>query len=140
MLTKVTLRILSLLWGNACDASYLTTLTKERKYVRFSMIAAVASVAMLTACSEAMSTLPRTLSAACAPKTQQNISAVPQNATAVPQLATVTPQSATAAQLGLWPRQGRSVRVCGRDSARYAGWLRSERPANGVRANGGQQK
>jgi|HubBroStandDraft_2_1064218.scaffolds.fasta_scaffold06388_5 hypothetical protein len=129
MLTKVTLRILSLLWGNACDASYLTTLTKERKYVRFSMIAAVASVAMLTACSEAMSTLPRTLSAACAPKTQQNISAVPQNATAVPQLATVTPQSATAAQLGLWPRQGRSVRVCGdvgKGFARCQAWLRTD--------------
>src|SRR5580704_10410982 len=122
MLTKVTLRILSLLWGNACDASYLTTLTKERKYVRFSMIAAVASVAMLTACSEAMSTLPRTLSAACAPKTQQNISAVPQNATAVPQLA-------TAAQLGLWPRQGRSVRVCGdvgKGFARCQAWLRTD--------------
>jgi len=93
------------------------------------MIAALASVAALTACSEAMSSLPKTSTAACAPNAQQAISAVPQSATAALQLATIAPRPATAAQLGLWPRRGRSVRVCGdvgKGFARCQAWLRTD--------------
>lgn len=97
--------------------------------MRFSTIAALASVAALTACSEAISSLPRTSTAACAPNGQQALAAVPQSATALLRLAKVTPQPATAAQLGLWPRRGPSVRVCGDVGKRFArcqAWLRTD--------------
>jgi subtilase family serine protease len=45
------------------------------------------------------------------------------------QLAPVTPQSDTAARLGLWPRRGPSVRVCGdvgKGFARCQAWLRTD--------------
>lgn len=45
------------------------------------------------------------------------------------QLASTTPQPATAARLGLWPRRGPSVRVCGdvrRGFARCQAWLRTD--------------
>ncbi len=54
---------------------------------------------------------------------------MPQNATAVLQLATVAPPAATAAHLGLWPRRGPSVRVCGdvgKGFARCQAWLRTD--------------
>ena len=90
--------------------------------IRFTTIAAVASVAILAACTEAGSSLPGTSSLACAPKPQQSALAAMQGATAKPQLA-------TAAQLGLWPREGPSVRVCGdvgKGFARCQAWLRTD--------------
>jgi subtilase family serine protease len=93
--------------------------------VRFSVIVALASVAVLTACNQ--SSLPST--AACAPNAHRTLSAVSQNASAVLQLATVTSQPVTAAELGLWPRRGPSVRVCGdvgKGFARCQAWLRTD--------------
>jgi hypothetical protein len=97
--------------------------------MRFTTIAAVASVAMLTACSEAVSSLPRTSSAACAPKAPQSSLGALQGAAALPHLARAVPQVATAAQRGLWPRQGPSIRVCGdvgKGFARCQAWLRTD--------------
>jgi hypothetical protein len=97
--------------------------------VRVSMIAALASAAALTACGHAMSSLPTTLTAACVPKSQHASSASQLGATGALQLATVEPQPATAARLGLWPRRGPSVRVCGevgKGFARCQAWLRTD--------------
>jgi subtilase family serine protease len=98
--------------------------------MRFTTIAAVAAVATLTACTESLSSLPpRTLSASCPSHAQQGLSSVLQSATAVPQRAATVSQRATAAQLGLWPRQGPSIRVCGDVAvgfARCQAWLRTD--------------
>ena len=93
--------------------------------MRFSVIVALASVAVLTACNK--SSLPST--AACAANAHRTLSAVSQNASAVLQLATATSQPVTAVQLGLWPRRGPSVRVCGdvgKGFARCQAWLRTD--------------
>jgi hypothetical protein len=94
------------------------------------MIAALASVAALTACSQATNELPSTSPAACASNGHQALSALPPSATPLLQLATLAPQQrATAAQLGLWPRRGPSVRVCGdvgKGFARCQAWLRTD--------------
>ena len=61
-------------------------------------------------------------STVCRPHAQQSFSSIPQNAT-------LTPRMATAARLGLWPRQGPSVRVCGDVAAGFArcqAWLRTD--------------
>jgi hypothetical protein len=110
-----------LLLGNVCDADWKCCVDKGAEYVRFSMIAAVASVALLTACSESVSSLPGT-STACALKAAKRLPVVPQNAT-------IAPERATAARLGLWPRRGRAVRVCGdvgKGFARCQAWLRTD--------------
>ncbi|MGC2633128.1 MAG: S53 family peptidase [Candidatus Cybelea sp.] len=89
--------------------------------MRFATLTAVAAVAVLTACTKT-SMLPGTASASCRPHPQQSLSSVLQSATSVP-------RSATAAQLGLWPRQGPSARVCGdvgRGFARCQAWLRTD--------------
>jgi subtilase family serine protease len=94
--------------------------------MRLTGIAAVASVALLTACNAAGNSLP-TASTACASKTQRNISSLAQTAT--PQFTPATPQLETAARRGLWPRQGPSVRVCGdvgKGVARCQAWLRTD--------------
>jgi subtilase family serine protease len=89
--------------------------------VRFATLTAVAAVAVLTACTKT-SMLPGTASASCRPHPQQSLSSVLQSATSVPRIA-------TAAQLGLWPRQGPSARVCGdvgKGFARCQAWLRTD--------------
>lgn len=96
--------------------------------MRFSMLAALASVAALTACSQAMNSLP-TATAACASKGRQALPSVPQRTAAALQVETLRPRAATAAQLGLWPRRGSSVRVCGdvgKGFARCEAWLRTD--------------
>jgi len=96
--------------------------------MRLEIIAAVGSIAILTACSEAASALPKA-AAACVPKTRQSSSIVQQSASGVPPMATSVPRLATAAQRGLWPRQGPAVRVCGdvgRGFARCQAWLRTD--------------
>jgi hypothetical protein len=100
---------------------------KGTEVVRFSMIAALASVAALTACSEAVSSLPAS-TAACAPNVQHALWSVPASSTGL-QVAAMTPQPATAAQLGLWPHRGPSIRVCGdvgKGFARCQAWLRTD--------------
>ncbi len=97
--------------------------------MRFTTIAAVAAVAALTACTRSMSPLPPTSSASCPTHAAQSLSSVLQSATALPQGAAPVPLSATAAQLGLWPRQGPSARVCGdarMGFARCQAWLRTD--------------
>jgi len=89
--------------------------------VRFATVTAVAAVAVLTACTKT-SMLPGTASASCRPHPQQSLLSVLQSATSVPRIA-------TAAQLGLWPRQGPSARVCGdvgKGFARCQAWLRTD--------------
>lgn len=96
--------------------------------MRFSMIATLASVAALTACGGAMSSLPTT-AAACATNARQALSVVPQSAATMLQLATVAPHAATATELGLWPRRGPAARVCGdvgKGFARCQAWLRTD--------------
>ena len=99
--------------------------------MRFTTVAAVASVALLTACSQAVNTLPTTAGPACAPKTQQRTQSV-QGAAMMAQLATALPglpHLMTAAERGLWPRQGPSARVCGdvgRGFVRCQAWLRTD--------------
>ena len=76
-----------------------------------------------------MSSLPKTAIAACGPKVQQALSAVPQSSADVLRFATITPQQATAARRGLWPRRGPSARVCGdvgKGFARCQAWLRTD--------------
>ena len=66
--------------------------------------------------------LPGTASASCRPHARQTFSNILPNATAVPRIA-------TAAQLGLWPRQGPSARVCGDVGAGFArcqAWVRTD--------------
>ncbi|HEX3671105.1 MAG TPA: S8 family serine peptidase [Candidatus Cybelea sp.] len=90
--------------------------------MRFTTIAAVAAVAVLTACTESRSSLPQTSSAACR-------SHASQTASSVARATTTAPQVATAAQLGLWPREGPSMRVCGDVGEGYArcqAWLRTD--------------
>jgi hypothetical protein len=98
--------------------------------MRFTTIAAVAAVATLTACTESISSLPpRTSSASCPSHAQQGLSSALQSATAWQQRAAAVSQRATAAQLGLWPRQGPSARVCGDAGvgfARCQAWLRTD--------------
>lgn len=93
--------------------------------MRFSVIVALASVAVLTACNK--SSLPST--AACAANAHRTLSVVSPNGSAVLQLATATSQPVTAVHLGLWPRRGPSVRVCGdvgKGFARCQAWLRTD--------------
>jgi subtilase family serine protease len=89
--------------------------------VRFATVTAIAAVAVLTACTKA--SLPSGIAAAsCRPHPQQSLSSVLHNAMSVPHIA-------TAAQLGLWPRKGSSVRVCGdvgKGFARCQAWLRTD--------------
>ena len=98
--------------------------------MRFMTIAAVAAVATLTACTESMNSLPsRISSASCPSRARQGLSSVLQSATAVPQRTAAVPHRATATQLGLWPRRGPSVRVCGDVGAGFArcqAWLRTD--------------
>ncbi|MGA8576141.1 MAG: S8 family serine peptidase [Candidatus Cybelea sp.] len=96
--------------------------------VRFTIIAAVAAVAALTACTESNSLPPGTASASCRSHAQQKFSSALQNSS-VPQSGTAVAQRATAAQLGLWPREGPSTRVCGDVGAGFArcqAWLRTD--------------
>jgi subtilase family serine protease len=77
--------------------------------VRFLTIAALASAAALSACSGATTSLPSGTSGAS--------------------YFTRGRQAPTATQLGLWPRQGPAVRVCGavgRGYARCQAWIRSD--------------
>jgi subtilase family serine protease len=98
--------------------------------MRFMTIAAVAAVVTLTACTESMNSLPsQTSSASCPSHARQGLSSVLQGAKAVPQRTAAIPQRATATQLGLWPRRGPSVRVCGDVGAGFArcqAWLRTD--------------
>jgi subtilase family serine protease len=96
--------------------------------VRLTTIAAVAAVAALTACTESKS-LPPASTALCKSQTQQAFASLIQSATAVPQAVSGVKQRATAAQLGLWPREGPSIRVCGdvgKGFARCQAWLRTD--------------
>lgn len=89
--------------------------------MRFTTVTAIAAVAVLTACTEASSLPPGASIASCRPHAQQSSSSMLQNAS--------VPQIATAAKLGLWPRQGPSVRVCGDVGAGFArcqAWLRTD--------------
>jgi subtilase family serine protease len=77
--------------------------------VRFLTGAALVSVAALSACSGATTSLPSGTSGAT--------------------YLTSAQQAPTAAQLGLWPREGPAVRVCGavaRGFARCQAWIRSD--------------
>ncbi|MGA2760842.1 MAG: S8 family serine peptidase, partial [Candidatus Cybelea sp.] len=90
--------------------------------MRFTTVTAVAAVAVLTACNASNSLPSGAASTVCRPHAQQSFSSIPQNAT-------LTPRTATAARLGLWPRQGPSVRVCGDLAAGFArcqAWLRTD--------------
>jgi hypothetical protein len=96
--------------------------------VRFTIVAAVAAVAALTACTESNSLPAATSSASCRSRAPQSLSSVPQNSS-VQQSGTAVPKRATAAQLGLWPRQGPAIRVCGDVSAGFArcqAWRRTD--------------
>ncbi len=91
--------------------------------MRLTTIAVAAAVAVLTACTESMKPLPQTASASCRKHQQQSFSST------LLQTAAPVPQSATAVQLGLWPRDGPSARVCGdvgRGFARCQAWLRTD--------------
>ena len=93
--------------------------------LRFTQFAAAASVVLLAACSQAVSSLP---TSGCASKTHASVSAPPQSATTSTQLAAV-PQLTTAARRGLWPREGPSRRLCGdarKGFARCQAWLRTD--------------
>jgi subtilase family serine protease len=95
--------------------------------MRFTPIAAVASVALLTAC-HAGDTLPGTSSAACVTKAQQALSSLSQSRIAEQQLA-VIPDTPTASERGLWPRKGPAIRLCGdvgKGFARCQAWLRTD--------------
>ena len=95
---------------------------------RFTIIAALASLATFTACN-AQSALPNTANAACVAKAHQSALNLPQGATTVPPLATGALTLTTAAQRGLWPREGPAVRVCGdvaKGFARCQAWLRTD--------------
>jgi len=97
--------------------------------VRFTIIAAAAALAALTACTKSTSVLPLASSASCRPHTQRAVSTVSQTASTVPQYPMAAPTRATAAQLGLWPREGPSLRVCGdvgKGFARCQAWLRTD--------------
>ena len=90
--------------------------------MRFSTVSAVAAVAVLTACNASNSLPSGASSTVCRPHAQQSFSSVRQNAAPGPQIE-------TAARLGLWPRQGPSVRVCGDVGAGFArcqAWLRTD--------------
>jgi hypothetical protein len=89
--------------------------------MRFTTIAAVAAVAAFSACTRSNSLPPATSNASCVSHTQRILSSEPPTGTA--------PQPATAARLGLWPRRGASVRVCGAVGtgfARCEAWLRTD--------------
>ncbi len=90
--------------------------------MRFTIIAATAAIAALTACTESNSLPLATSSASCRSHAGQRSSSIQQSEPALP-------LSATAAQRGLWPRQGPSVRVCGDVGAGFArcqAWLRTD--------------
>lgn len=96
--------------------------------MRFTMVAAVASAAMLAACSQAASTLPNPATA-CATKVQPGFLQTLKSATTVPQIPMGKPQLETAARRGLWPREGPAIRVCGdvgKGFARCQAWLRTD--------------
>src|SRR5579863_5708746 len=88
---------------NACDRDYVI-ISEEQKSMRFSLIAAVALT--LTACAQsANSMLPAASNSA------------------------LSIHRPTAAELGLWPREGPAVRVCGDVGEGYArcqAWLRTD--------------
>lgn len=114
--------------GERCHAVCLTTLAKERNDVRFSTIVALGSLAAVTACSQTMNSLPGA-NAACAATARRALSAAPQSTAQLLQFATTVPRRATAAELGLWPRRGPAVRLCGdvgRGFARCQAWLRTD--------------
>lgn len=85
--------------------------------MRITIIAAAAALAVLTACTKSTGVLPQGVSSAsCRPHAQ-------------PTLLTAVPTRATAARLGLWPREGPSIRVCGdvgKGFARCQAWLRTD--------------
>ncbi len=89
--------------------------------VRVTTIAALAALAALTACSST-NALPQAASAACRPHT-------PQSPASLLPGVTTAPEVATAARLGLWPRDGPSIRVCGpvrTGFARCQAWRRTD--------------
>ncbi len=95
---------------------------------RYTIIAAVTSLAVLTACNAA-NNLPQTANAACVSKARQSSPGLPLSATTLAPLAAGAPHLATAAQRGLWPREGPAVRVCGdvgKGFARCQAWLRTD--------------
>lgn len=100
-------------------------IAKGTEVVRFPSVTAVGAVAVLSACT-AMHTLPQgATSAVCHPHAQPSSASLLQNV----QNATSRPRIATARELGLWPRQGPAVRVCGdvaRGFARCQAWLRTD--------------
>src|SRR5579863_6058536 len=90
--------------------------------LRFTTVTAITAVAVFTACTQTNSLPPGASSASCRPHARQTASSLPQNATPVPRIATV-------ARLGLWPREGPSLRVCGDVGAGFArcqAWLRTD--------------
>jgi hypothetical protein len=122
MLSEVAFGFSQLLHGNTCHAGKLPGLRKAGQLVRITSVAAIAAVAVLTACGESNSLPSGASGAACRPHAQQSVATIPQNATFAPQIK-------TAARLGLWPRQGPSVRVCGDVGAGFArcqAWLRTD--------------
>lgn len=97
--------------------------------MRFTTIAAVAAVAALTACADSKNSLPPTVSALCRSHAQQSFTSLTQSQTLSQQNVAPPRRRATAAELGLWPREGPSVRVCGdigRGFARCQAWLRTD--------------
>ena len=90
--------------------------------MRFTTVTAVAAVALLTACSESNSLPSGASNTVCRPHAQQSFSSIPLNVAPAPRIE-------TAAHLGLWPRQGPSVRVCGDVAAGFArcqAWERTD--------------
>ncbi|MGP8100280.1 MAG: S8 family serine peptidase [Candidatus Cybelea sp.] len=90
--------------------------------MRFTTVTAVAAVAVLTACNASNSLPSGASGTVCRPHAQQSFSSLPQNSTPAARVE-------TAARLGLWPRQGPSVRVCGDVGAGFArcqAWLRTD--------------
>ncbi|HEY1882447.1 MAG TPA: S8 family serine peptidase [Candidatus Cybelea sp.] len=86
------------------------------------VVTGIAAVAVLTACHGAANSLPEASNATCRPH------AAP-SATNMLQSAITSPQVETAARLGLWPRRGPSVRICGDVGpgfARCQAWLRTD--------------
>ncbi len=97
--------------------------------MRFAIIAALGAVATLTACTQRGSLLPAATSASCRSHAQQALSSAFQVVGRVSQSATNAATRATAAQLGRWPREGPSIRVCGdvgKGFARCQAWLRTD--------------
>ncbi|MBV8197905.1 MAG: S53 family peptidase [Candidatus Eremiobacteraeota bacterium] len=85
--------------------------------MRFSAIVAAGLTVALTACTDATSSLPQaSLRVGCAAKARLRLS-------------TAVRHAPTAAELGVWPRRGRAMRVCGdvgNGFARCQAWLRTD--------------